>query len=252
MFLLTEEWLRANYGSPTPQEVEQARNWLLKYGQNVPPEKLGKWSEFRHLAEYQVNTNEIVEIALAAVGASFASELEAHMFLNRMRVPLAKSYWDVCEKVKPKLILELGVGGDSAISTAHFLRWVEMLGGQLDSVDINPLSMTWFRYEKFREFWTFTQADSLKILSAAYDNNRRYDLVFIDASHSYAPTLAEIEFASRITDYILMDDAMFEGNENDAEQGGVKRAIAEWVASHPDWEKIDYWQGAVALIQKKK
>ena len=44
---------------------------------------------------------------------------------------------------------------------------------------------------------------------------------------------------------------MFEGNETDKIQGGVKRAIAEWVEVNKNWEKIDFWQGNTVLLRKE-
>lgn len=66
----------------------------------------------------------------------------------------------------------------------------------------------------------------------------------------YIPTIAELFFASKATNAILMDDATFEGNEGDVEMGGVKRAIAEWVQNYPEWKKTDLWNGAVVLLTK--
>jgi predicted O-methyltransferase YrrM len=249
-FKITRSWLQEYYGS-LPEQVEQTRSWLNRYGKNVPPDRLDEWSQFKHLAEYQVNTNDIVDRCLGMVSYDFETELEAHRRINLLRVPLASSYEEALKIVKPKLILELGVGGDSAISTAIFLRHVEGIKGQLDSVDINPLGMTWKRYNPFSDIWTFTQADSMMILSMCADKGIRYDMVFIDTSHSYAPTVAEMLFASKVTDFMLMDDASFEGNEGDWEQGGVKRAVKEWCEIYHNWKRTDLWGDSVTLLTKE-
>ena len=249
-FKMSKMWLMEYYGS-APNQVDQAREWLLKYGREFAPvDKIDEWSKWKHLIEYSSNTNDIVDQCLAQIGNEFESELEAHRFINLLRVPLASSYEEALKIINPSVILELGVGGDSAISTSLFLRWVEKKQGQLDSVDINPLGMTWRRYSPFTDIWTFTQADALKILSQCSDNGSFYDLIFIDTSHSYIPTIAELFFASKATNAILMDDATFEGNEGDVEMGGVKRAIAEWVQNYPEWKKTDLWNGAVVLLTK--
>ena len=255
MFKLTRAWLMEYYGS-LPSQVDQTRDWLMKYGRNFTPiDKIEEWSQFKHLSEYSINTHNIVDDCLGAVGNEYETELEAHRLVNLLRVPLASSYEEALKIVNPRLILELGVGGDSAISTAIFLRHVEkvtgIVKGQLDSVDINPLGMTRRRYSPFSDIWTFTQDDAMKILSLAADKNIRYDMVFIDTSHSYIPTVVEMFFASKVSDAILMDDATFEGNENDLESGGVKRAIEEWCRNYPEWKKTDFWGGAVVLLTKE-
>lgn len=251
-FKMSKMWLMEYYGS-APNQVDQAREWLLKYGREFTPvDKIDEWSKWKHLIEYSSNTNDIVDQCLAQIGNEFESELEAHRFINLLRVPLASSYEEALKIINPSVILELGVGGDSAISTSLFLRWVEKKQGQLDSVDINPLGMTWRRYSPFTDIWTFTQADALKILSQCSDNGSFYDLIFIDTSHDFYPTLAELEFASRCSDSVLLDDALFEGNPGASEAGGVKRAIKEWLNHNLSWKKSDFWNGEVVLLQKIK
>jgi hypothetical protein len=49
---------------------------------------------------------------------------------------------------------------------------------------------------------------------------------------------------------MLMDDALFPGNETDKVQGGVVRAIAEWIEQNKGWEKIDFWGGNTVLLRK--
>jgi hypothetical protein len=59
MFVMTNDWLMEYYGSELNQ-VEQAKGWLLQYGKNVTVRQIEKWKYYKHLAEYQVNTNDIV------------------------------------------------------------------------------------------------------------------------------------------------------------------------------------------------
>ncbi len=255
MFTVTMEWLKENYGSIGEAQERQAIAWLEKYGdfrtfnRMEIPALIMKWSKWKHLQEYQVNTVNIVDKALAMVGKEYFTELAAHKEINLMRVPLAASYEEALVKVKPKTILELGVGGDSAISTAVFLAYVEANDGKLDSVDINPLGKTWERYKKFPFLWTFTQSPAEDYLREAIGRDCKYDMVFIDTSHSYEPTIKEMKLASAITTNLLMDDALFEGNENDIQKGGVKRAIAEWTETHLDWKKTDFWGGSTVLLE---
>lgn len=248
---MTNNWLMEHYGSK-PNQVEQTRGWLLKYGKDVPPSELDKWSQYKHLSEYQVNTPDIVPRALASIGTLFESQLQAHRFINLMRVPIAEGYERALEIVKPKTILELGVGGDSAISTAVFLayleRWKEwkfML-----SVDRNPLGATLHRYMMV-SFWDFIQRDSVDVLKREVKDGKDYDLVFIDTIHSFEHTTEELRYAVLLTDHILLDDALFEGNEFDAEKGGVKKAIRIFLNEYK-WKKVDVGIDAICLLKKAR
>ena len=252
MFIVTKEWLKQNYGSKDQYQEADSAKWLNRYGQKVTPELIEEWKVWKHLIEYQVNTLDIVPKALAMIGQSYRSELEAHRLINLMRVPLATSYEEALSVAHPSSILELGVGGDSAISTAVFLCYVEWMKGALNSVDINPLGKTWERYGKFTELWRFKQIPAEDYLSTCIKMGYRFDLVFIDTSHSYEPTIKEMSLASEITNTILMDDALFEGNEPDRLKGGVKKAIADWMFVFEDeWTKTDFWNGMTILLQRK-
>ena len=250
-FILTEEWLREFYGSNGPDQVRTTRNWLLRYGKDVPEDKLELWSEFKHLAEYQVNTPDIVDMALNMLGTTHPDVYHVHALLNKMRVPVAfESYHEVLLKHNPCTILELGVGGDSAISTACFIyHLTHMNNPQLTSIDINPLGMTWERYKDV-SFWHFIESDSVDMLVRYASAQAHFDMVFIDTIHSYTHTKRELEFASKITRRMLMDDATFEGNDFDPEPGGVKRAIEEWLKENDNWVITEYGGGSVALLER--
>jgi hypothetical protein len=99
MFTMTKPWLRKHYGSANPSQAKQSRDWLQKYGKNVPDAALEEWSKWKHLIEYQVNTEDIVAQALSRVDTEFKSELDAHRFLNLMRVPQAVNYEKALEIV---------------------------------------------------------------------------------------------------------------------------------------------------------
>jgi len=250
-FVMSNNWLTEYYGSKQNQ-VEQTKQWLLKYGKDVPPSKIDEWSLYKHLSEYQVNTPDIVPQALNTIGKIFKSELQAHRFINLMRVPLAVSYEKALDIVEPKTILELGVGGDSAISTAIFLayleRWKEdSVEYHLLSVDRNPLDTTLRRYMMV-SFWNFIQGDSIDILKIELSMGRSYHMVFIDTIHSYEHTMEELKNAKLLTKYILLDDATFEGNSFDEKKGGVKKAISDFMQEDNHAEKIDLGNPGVCLL----
>lgn len=254
MFVMTEEWLQKYYGSEANQ-VDQTKNWLLQYNGEATIKQMEEWKYYKHLAEYSVNTLDIVQQCLDKITGlfDFGTELQTHRFVNMLRVPLSASYEDALAEAKPRTILELGIGGDSAISTAVFLAYVEKVNGQLFSVDLNPLGKTKLRYEQFiGKFWNFKYDDSVSFLNEKKAKEEAFDLIFIDTSHTYEHTKNEMKIASQITRYMLMDDALFEGNAGTTEiPGGVKRAIQEWMENHKDWEKKDFWGGNTVLLSKR-
>ena len=246
-FILTEEWLWKYYGSTKKGQEEDTLAWLEKWRPDSTREQREKWKKWKHLTEYCNNTPDIVERCLSMVGKEFRSELEAHKEINCLRVPVNSSaYLEALDVVQPKTILELGVGGDSAISTAIFLNYINDNGGWLISVDKNPLGMTWERYKNY-VFWNFYRRDSVDFLNEMVKKERRFDLVFIDTIHSYSHTLKELERASIISNSILLDDANFEGNDFDDVPGGVKKAIEKYLEVHKKI-RISYQGGCVDLL----
>lgn len=81
-------------------------------------------------------------------------------------------------------VIELGVRGGN--STAAFLAAVEKHGGHVWSVDIAPPDVPWGPHPQ----WTFIHGDDLRVADELPDG---VDVVFIDTSHHYAQTLAELE-----------------------------------------------------------
>lgn len=82
-------------------------------------------------------------------------------------------------------VIELGVR--TGVSTIAFLHAVELHGGHVWSVDINPPPPhEWTGHEQ----WTFMLGDDLELAEQLPDN---VDVVFIDTSHTYDQTCAELE-----------------------------------------------------------
>lgn len=82
------------------------------------------------------------------------------------------------------LVIELGVR--SGMSTAAFLAAVEEHGGHVWSVDIVPPRIPWQAHPN----WTLLIGDDLTLDQELPDG---VDVVFIDTSHTYAQTQAELE-----------------------------------------------------------
>ncbi len=252
MFEVTREWLFINYGSSGVGQKEQTKKWLIQYGINVPPELLDQWSDWKHLSEYQVNTHAIVPLCLWMIGKKYSSELAAHKLINNLRYAPGIGYSEAVRYVGPATILELGTGGDSAISTAMFLHGIEEKEGrQMISIDRNPLGSTFVRYGKF-DFWNFVQSDSVEYLRKCIMENKRFDMVFIDSIHTYLHTAKEMELSSQITNCILLDDINDpKDTENPKDKGGVVRAVKEWRENERGWNYIEV-SAWVGMFLKKR
>jgi predicted O-methyltransferase YrrM len=81
------------------------------------------------------------------------------------------------------VIIELGVR--SGNSTAAFLAAVEKHGGHVYSVDLDRPPVPWHGHEQ----WTFMQGSDLDLVGDLPE----CDVLFIDTSHTYGQTWAELE-----------------------------------------------------------
>lgn len=257
-----EGWKHHNEnGSPSKVMDLKVPPVELEYdGKEVPPLQLDAlWPDNVH---YEGNTPGIMRKAQDLDRRKFRSWLDKAWWNNVLRVPLCASYMAGLGKVLPETILELGVGGDSAHSTGMFLYWLEQLshkpnnsGGVLVSVDRHPLSTTWPRYRAQNYNWHFFQGDTVRVMHEITGGSlplpRTYDLIFIDSSHQYGHTLAELNQANLMTNAMLLDDVNFDGDAHteEGDEGGVKRAVEEFMEENPDWLRVDL-HGNVALLER--
>ena len=82
-------------------------------------------------------------------------------------------------------VLELGVR--TGVSTSAFLAAAEQVGGHVWSVDIvpHPFPARWLD----SGYWTFIQGDDMQVSPGP---GMLFDVLFIDTSHAYEHTLAEL------------------------------------------------------------
>jgi predicted O-methyltransferase YrrM len=143
-------------------------------------------------------------------------------------------------------VLELGVR--SGNSTAAFLAAAEKNNGQVWSSDISRPRVPQEFFES--PYWTFVQGNDLELgelLPVAVD------VLFIDTSHAYRQTLAELNmFAGRVRPggVILLHDTELE--HPDAEEAGdpafpVAVALREWASAQPDEPMIEWVSGCYGL-----
>jgi len=137
-----------------------------------------------------------------------------------------------------KTLLELGVR--SGVSTRAFLLGCKVTGGHLWSVDISEIRVPNIHFGDdwgLSEFWTFTQ----HMNDLDYEWDKPLDLLFIDTSHTYEQTLAEL---NKFTPYVkrngivLLHDSLLDGVEG----WGVLRAIKTFLSENPHW---DYYETKV-------
>lgn len=133
-------------------------------------------------------------------------------------------------------VVELGVR--SGESTSAFLAALEdIASGHLDSVDINPpqVPQHWFENPQ----WTFHQGNDLDLQAVLPPE---FDVLFIDTSHTYEQTLAELRaFVPRVAPggIVLMHDTQWlpPAISLTAPGGPVTEALDDWsVETGINWE----------------
>lgn len=123
-----------------------------------------------------------------------------------------------CWKYSQCKVLELGVRGGQ--STRAFIRGVKKVDGSLLSIDIDNC-----RAACDDPDWKFIQTDDID-----YKTDEIYDIIFIDTSHQYAHTIAELHKFSNnlaIKGEFLMHDTMTEE---------VANAIRKFMELNTGWK----------------
>jgi len=152
-----------------------------------------------------------------------------------------------------KVALELGVR--NGCSTAALLCGLEDSDGHLWSVDVDPPAPPangWVDDPR----WTFIHGDDMgaEIIEQTPDE---IDLLFIDSSHRYTHTLAELQtYGPRVQvgGVILLHDTELEVaplSVQDEDKGfPVRRAIQDWCRSRfltPEWREGCYGLGVIEV-----
>jgi len=130
--------------------------------------------------------------------------------------------------LQARTILELGV--HRGFSTQTFLVACRRTGGHLYSVDIVdcPFAREAVKTHQLEPFWTFTVQDDVEY---AKTWNNPIDLLFVDSSHQYDHTLAELRlYSSFLTEkgVILLHDTI--GSKS------PKYAAEKFMEENPEWQ----------------
>jgi hypothetical protein len=148
---------------------------------------------------------------------------------------LARCCYAVCRAVRPRVVVETGVG--YGVTTSYVLAALEQnRAGELHSVDLPPLDRGAEDYagalvpERLRSRWTFRRGMSRRVLPGVLQRVRPVDVFLHDSMHTYDNMrfeLREALTAMRGGGVLLADDV--EGNAAFAELRGHAHTL--WAVS---------------------
>jgi predicted O-methyltransferase YrrM len=146
-------------------------------------------------------------------------------------------------------VIELGVR--SGNSTAAFLAGVEEHAGHVYSVDVVRPRVPW----RLHPQWSFILGDDLEVA----DRIPRCDVLFIDTSHHYEHTLAELDaYVPKVKPggVVLLHDTELEQPEGappDDPPFPVRAAVDEWCSTHgltPEYVTGCYGLGVIRIPEE--
>jgi len=168
---------------------------------------------------------------------------------------LIAAIFGIALTTKGKNFLELGVrSGDT---TLPLLTVCSLLGGSLTSVDI--IEHSFDCPNEIEKYWNFVKSDAISFLE---NNNKYYDLVFIDDWHDGLHVAREIELISKFatpSTVILLHDLMYSGSQPNYNEsigigefgnGGPYNAVSR--LNKDDWEfaTLPFSHGLTILRKK--
>lgn len=137
---------------------------------------------------------------------------------------------DLVTSMKAQVVIELGV--NTGESTVALLEAVAATGGKLYSVDIIPRPRTEAMLKSYGLTgpWEFTVANDLDYVKT-WPKDRFADMVFVDTSHEYQQTKAEIE----LYEPILRPGGIMVFHDTVSFYYGVQKPINEFRKIHRSW-----------------
>lgn len=192
--------------------------------------------------------------------ASWYHDSQANNYLGGCQVPFLSFIQALIMGSGITSVVQLGhYAGYSTLMMGFMLR---RLGGKhsLYTIDISePLcqfTRRWVENARLNEVVKVVCSDSAALeqptLAKAY-LGKAPELLVIDSSHIYEHTLRELELwypAMRPGGFILCHDSSEFARQFDATgQGGVKRALDEWRAAHPEVSGINVVNGAALHLR---
>lgn len=160
--------------------------------------------------------------------------------------------------MRSRRILELGVRDGN--TTLPFLMAMQLTGGMVHSVDLEPTSFQC--PADLRVYWQFSQSDAIAWLES--HQQEQYDIVYIDDWHSYPHVKRELDFVQNMVSpsgVILLHDLMYSGTHpryhSEVEttdpqwaEGGPYRAVSELDPKIWEWSTIPVNHGLTILRKR--
>lgn len=145
----------------------------------------------------------------------------------------------------------------NVLQLGTFLGWSALIiadligrrGGTLVTTDVEPTYLENCRQYAaaagLKNIVTQQASSTNAVFAKSLAETLAFDAIYIDTTHHYAQTKAEIElYAGGVAGpktIILFHDASEFAKTLDVERkGGVKAAILEWLAEHKDWDGTIY------------
>ena len=155
------------------------------------------------------------------------SDIQGH--LPRLR--------DIVIELGAQVVVELGVR--SGRSTVALLAGVEQTGGRVWSCDVDAMSLEWVPDEvRSHRQWAFVGSDDLAAVESA---PRPVDVLFVDTSHEYEHTLAELRAYGPL---VRPGGAVVLHDTDEGLWPDCARAVKDWFdADAPDGARLEFHPG---------
>jgi cephalosporin hydroxylase len=134
---------------------------------------------------------------------------------TRINIPCGLDIYNLCMKVQPKHTLEIGLA--YGFSTLYFLeaqkthKFTHTATDPAQFYSYNGIGFTSAKkYTEEGKFF-FHEKLSFDCLNMLYNENRSYDIIFIDGGHRFDDVLCDFTLAAQICPvggYIILDDLL--------------------------------------------
>lgn len=191
-------------------------------------------------------------------------------------LPLVKQYIHKLPHVPT--LLEVGVDrGVSFLTLATFLARTrpEFLAVGIDVLVQDQVNIMLAHLDlQPKQLAYLIGGNSLQVLPQMADQGMKFDVVLLDGDHNYHTVASELKSLERMVhdhSIIVIDDydgrwadrdlwyadrEGYEANQHvtqkvDTDKHGVKPAVDEWLAAHPEWHKVKPIPGEPILLTKQ-
>lgn len=226
----------------SPDEENRSRRWRLN------PEARYWWHRLPGMDFVPPIYSDLTEAEWEIMRAWY-EETDRSGLIGECAVPLISFLQGLIMGNRITHIVQLGTcSGYSSLLLGFMLRRMNAPGG-LFTLDIDPelcaLTRRWLERAGLTKFVTVVEGNSLDpgLLAAAQKHfGGAPEIILLDSSHEYAATVQELElWYSALQDggvLLVHDVSIFAAGFDVTEQGGVRRAFAEWRRKNPASEAI--------------